>query len=443
MASSSLPESTYSTNEYWLPFTPNRDFKSAPKLFARAEGMYYYDPAGRPVIDGVSGLFATAAGHGRPEIADAVHQQLKDLDFTPSFFRTHPLAFKAASAVSQLTPEGLDRVFFVNSGSEAVDSAMKIALAYHRARGEGQRNIFISRERAYHGVNFGGVSLSGIANNRRNFSGLVLPAPLLRHTRLAENVFEVGQPKSGVELADDLLRLIEVNGAENIAAVFIEPIAGSTGVLVPPVGYLERVRAICDQYGLLLAFDEVITGFGRTGQAFAAQSFKVRPDLITLAKAITNGAQPMGAVVVDRAIHDAIINVAPEDGIEFFHGYTTSAHPAACAACIATLEIYARDKLFERGDALSPYFFEQIYKLRDLPVVTDIRGYGLLAGVELKPLGKPGQRGYQLQKALFDAGLHLKTTGDVAILAPALIAEPAHIDEIVDILRRVLTQQQP
>jgi beta-alanine--pyruvate transaminase len=320
---------------------------------------------------------------------------------------------------------------------------MKIVLAYHRARGEGQRTVFISRERAYHGVNFGGVSLSGLVNNRRNFSGPLAFAPLLRHTWLAENVFSRGQPKTGAELADDLQRLIDVHGAENIAAVFIEPIAGSTGVLVPPHGYLERVRAICDRHGLLLVFDEVITGFGRTGNAFAAQTFNVRPDLITMAKAITNGAQPMGAVAVDRAIHDAVMAAAPEDGIEFFHGYTTSAHPAACAACVAALGIYESEGLFERGAALAPYFHERLYGLAELSVVKDIRAFGLLAGIELAPLGKPGQRGYRVQKELFDAGLHIKTTGDAVIVAPALVAEAAHVDEIVDVLRRILSLHQP
>ncbi|MBK1681405.1 aminotransferase class III-fold pyridoxal phosphate-dependent enzyme [Rhodocyclus tenuis] len=443
-ASASLPgrdpggPGTSPLAEYWLPFTPNRDFKKSPKLVARAEGMYYYDPQGRPIIDGASGLFASAAGHGRPEIADAVGRQLRELDFTSSFYRSHPLAFAAAHAIAQLTPERLDRIFFVNSGSEAVDTAMKIVLAYHRARGEGQRTVFISRERAYHGVNFGGVSLSGLVNNRRAFAGVATPAPLLRHTWRAQSAFSHGQPDTGADLADDLQRLIDVHGAENIAAVFVEPIAGSTGVLVPPRGYLERLRAICDTHGLLLVFDEVITGFGRTGSAFAAQSFKVRPDLITMAKAITNGAQPMGAVAVDRRIHDQVVQSAPEDSIELFHGYTWSAHPAACAACVAALDIYAREQLFARGAELSAYFQKRLFSLADLPVVTDIRAYGLLAGVELAPDGKPGQRGYRLQKELFDAGMHLKTTGDVAILAPALVAEPAHVDEIVDVLRRVL-----
>lgn len=428
-------------DNYWLPFTPNRDFKREPRLFSRASGMYYFDPQGRPIIDGASGLFATAAGHARTEIADAVHRQLGELDFTPSFYRSHPLAFEAASRIAGLLPAGLDRVFFVNSGSEAVDSAMKIALAYHRARGDGRRTLFVSRERAYHGVNFGGVALSGLVNNRRTFANTGPDAVHMRHTWLAQNAFSRGQPEHGADLADDLLRIIELHGAETIAAVFVEPIAGSTGVLVPPKGYLERLRAICDRHGLLLVFDEVITGFGRTGKAFAAQSFGVRPDIITMAKAITNGAQPMGAVAVDRRIHDAVIDAAPEDAIEFFHGYTWSGHPAACAACVASLDIYARENLFARGEALAPVFEAHLHALRDLPVVTDIRNYGLLSGIDLKPTDKPGQRGYAVQKALFDAGLHIKTTGDAAILAPALVAQPAHLDEIFDVLRRVLARQ--
>jgi beta-alanine--pyruvate transaminase len=424
----------------WLPFTPNRDFKQAPRLFSRARGMFYYDPSGRPILDGVSGLFATAAGHGRPEIADAVGRQLRDLDFSPNFTRSHPGAFAAAEGLAQILPAGLDRIFLVNSGSEAVDTAIKIVLAWHRARGEGQRTLFVSRERAYHGVNLGGTALSGLPNNRRAFAGLLPPVAHLRHTWLAENRYSIGQPEQGAELADDLLRIIGLHGAENIAAVFVEPIAGSTGVLVPPKGYLERLRAICDQHGLLLVFDEVICGFGRTGKAFAAQSFGVRPDIMTLAKAITNGAQPMGAVAVDRRIHDTVIDAAPEGAIEFFHGYTSSAHPAACAACLASLEIYRREDLFASGETLSPYFLERIHSLADLPAVADVRGFGLLAGIDLVPGEKPGQRGHETQKRLFDAGLHLKATGDALIVAPALVADCGHIDELTEILSRVLSE---
>jgi len=333
-------------------------------------------------------------------------------------------------------------VFLVNSGSEAVDTAIKIALLYHRARGEAQRTLFVSRERAYHGVNLGGLGLSGIVNNRRHFASQLPNVPLLRHTWLAENRFTRGLPKHGAELADDLLRIIATHGAENIAAVFVEPIAGSTGVLLPPQGYLERLRAITSAHGILLVFDEVICGFGRTGKAFAAQSFGVRPDLLTVAKAITNGAIPMGAVAVDRGIHEAIIDAAPDLQIEFFHGYTSGGHPVAAAAAIATLEIYQRQELFARGEALSSYFIDQLFTLRELPVVTDIRAHGLIAGIDLAPDGAPGIRGYRMQKTLFDRGLHIKTTGDAVIVAPALVAERHHIDEIVAILRRALAEER-
>ncbi|WP_299066845.1 aminotransferase class III-fold pyridoxal phosphate-dependent enzyme [Accumulibacter sp.] len=426
----------------WLPFTPNRDFRREPKILARAKGMFYYDPAGRPIIDGSSGLFAVAAGHGREEITQAVSRQLDELDFAPSFYRGNPPAFLVAEKLAGILPAGLDRVFLVNSGSEAVDTAIKIALLYHRARGEAQRTLFVSRERAYHGVNLGGLGLSGIVNNRRHFASQLPNVPLLRHTCLAENRFTRGLPKHGAELADDLLRIIATHGAENIAAVFVEPIAGSTGVLLPPQGYLERLRAITSAHGILLVFDEVICGFGRTGKAFAAQSFAVRPDLLTVAKAITNGAIPMGAVAVDRGIHEAIIDAAPDLQIEFFHGYTSGGHPVAAAAAIATLEIYQRQELFARGEALSSYFIDQLFTLRELPVVTDIRAHGLIAGIDLAPDGAPGIRGYRMQKTLFDRGLHIKTTGDAVIVAPALVAERHHIDEIVAILRRALAEER-
>ena len=426
----------------WLPFTPNRDFRREPKILARAKGMYYYDPAGRPIVDGSSGLFAVSAGHGREEITQAVSRQLDELDFAPSFYRGNPPAFLAAEKLAGILPVGLDRVFLVNSGSEAVDTAIKMALLYHRVRGEAQRTLFVSRERAYHGVNLGGLGLSGIVNNRRHFASQLPNVPLLRHTWLAENRFTRGLPQHGAELADDLLRIIATHGAENIAAVFVEPIAGSTGVLLPPQGYLERLREITAAHGILLVFDEVICGFGRTGKAFAAQSFGVRPDLLTIAKAISNGAIPMGAVAVDRGIHEAIIDFAPADQIEFFHGYTSGGHPVAAAAAIATLEIYRREALFARGEALSSYFMDQLFTLRELPVVTDIRAYGLIAGIDLAPDGTPGVRGYRLQKALFDRGLHVKTTGDAAIIAPALVAERQHIDEIVSSLRRALAEEK-
>ncbi len=431
------PTATGSTDELWMPFTANRDFKSDPKIVVRAEGMYYWSDRGDKIIDASSGLFCVGAGHGRKEIADAVHQQLVELDFVPPFTRGHPKSFALAARVAQLTPGDLKRVFFVNSGSEAVDTAMKIALAYHQARGQAGRTMFVSRERAYHGVNFGGVALSGIANNRRKFAP-GLHVAHMRHTHLKENYFKRGQPETGADLADDLTRFVNLYGAENIAACFVEPIAGSTGCLVPPKGYLDRLREICDTHGILLVFDEVITGFGRTGQPFAAQTFGVTPDMMTMAKGITNAAQPMGAVAVSTRVHDAVMNAAQEGAIEFFHGYTYSGHPAACAAGLATLDIYEREDLFARGRALSPYFLDAIWSLRDAGVVTDIRGYGMFATIDLAPDGAPGKRGNTFQKRLFDNGLHLKATGDSALLAPPLIAEKSHIDSIADILRKTL-----
>jgi beta-alanine--pyruvate transaminase len=425
---------------HWMPFTPNRDFKREPRLFVRASGMYYWSSAGDKILDGSSGLFTSAAGHCRPEIAAAVFEQLQTLDFTPSFMRGHPGAFAFADGVAALTPEGLDHVFFCNSGSEAVDTAMKIALAYHFARKEAQRTYFVSRERAYHGVNIGGTALSGMIRNREAFGALMPGVLHLRHTLLPENRFTRGMGAAGVELADDLLRFVNLAGERRIAAVFIEPIAGSTGVIVPPRGYLERIREICDRYGILLVFDEVICGFGRTGEPFAATSFGVTPDIITMAKALTNGAQPMGAVAVKDGIYRTILDGAPEGATEFFHGYTYSAHPAACAAGLATLEIYRKESLFARGRELSGYFQDAMFSLQDLGAVADVRGFGMLAGVEVKPGAAPGVRGTALQARLFDRGLHVKTTGDVAIIAPALIATRADIDLMTSILRDALTE---
>jgi len=429
-----------SLDEYWMPFTPNRDFKADPKMIVRAEGMYYWNDRGEKLIDASSGLFCCAAGHGRKEIAEAVGRQLAELDFSAPFLRGHPKQFELATRVAELTPGDLNRVFFGNSGSEAVESAMKVALAYHQARGQASRTMFVSRERAYHGVNFGGVALSGLVNNRRKFGTNVPAAVHMRHTHLKENYFVPGEGAHGADLAEDLQRIVALFGAENIAACFVEPIAGSTGVLVPPTGYLKRLREICDQHGILLVFDEVITGYGRTGNAFAAQSFGVTPDMITMAKGITNGAQPMGAVAISERIHDTVMAAAPEGAIEFFHGYTYSGHPAACAAGLATLDIYKREGLFERAKAMSPYFLNALFSLKDVSIVTDIRGYGMLGAIDLAVDGAPGRRGHVFQKKLFDNGLHLKTTGDSAIVAPPLVAEKAHIDHIVDVLRRTLAQ---
>ncbi|HEV3179356.1 MAG TPA: aminotransferase class III-fold pyridoxal phosphate-dependent enzyme [Steroidobacteraceae bacterium] len=424
---------------HWMPFTNNREFKREPRMFVRASGVHYWTPGGAKVLDGSSGLFTTPAGHCREEIAAAVARQLQTLDFTPSFMRGHPGAFALADGIAALTPKNLDHIFFCNSGSEAVDTAIKIALAYHHARKEAQRTYIVSRERAYHGVNIGGTALSGMVRNREVFGSLMPGILHLRHTLLPANRMTRGMGTSGAELADDLLRFVKLVGEKRITAVFIEPIAGSTGVIVPPHGYLERIREICDRYGILLVFDEVICGFGRTGEPFAATSFGVTPDLITMAKALTNGAQPMGAVAVRNDIYRTILDAAPEHSPEFFHGYTYSAHPAACAAGLATLELYASEQLFAKGRELSGYFQDAMFALQDLPAVSDIRGFGLLAGIEVKPGKAPGVRGSELQAKLFDRGLHVKTTGDVAIVAPAFIASRADIDLMAAILRDAIS----
>ena len=372
---------TTDLDPFWMPFSPNKEFKKEPRLFVRGEGMYLYTPDGRAVIDASSGLFCVAAGHCRPEIADAVHRQLMTLDFAGSFLRAHPKAFELANRVVQYTPEGMNRVFFVNSGSEAVDTAMKMALMYHRVQGHAERQIFVSRERAYHGVNLGGVALGGMVNNRRAF-GTGLPTVYhMRHTGLPENRMVKGQPPAGAELADDLQRICQTYGGENIAAVFVEPTAGSSGCLPPPKGYLNRLRQICDQNGILLVFDEVICGWGRMGANFGAQAFGVTPDLLLMAKALTNAAQPMGAVVARQSVYDTITNAGAERAIEFFHGYTYSAHPASCAAALATLAIFDKERLVDRAREMSPYFIDAVHSLSDLRCVLDIRSIGMLAAV--------------------------------------------------------------
>ena len=426
-----------SMENLWMPFTSNRDFKSDPRIVARGEGVYLYTPEGKPIIDASSGLFCCAAGHSRPEIADAVHRQLATLAYTAPFQLGHELSFELARRLAELTPQGMNRVFFVNSGSEAVDTAIKIAMAYHYARGEGQRQRLVSRERAYHGVNIGGTSLSGMVKNRQAF-GVGMPGIAhIRHTWLPENRYHRDQPANGAYLADDLERIVQNYGSDTIAACFVEPIAGSTGCLVPPVGYLERLREICDRYGILLVFDEVICGFGRTGEPFGSQTFGVTPDIMTLAKALTNAAQPMGAIVVGQHVYDAIIDAAPDRVIELFHGYTYSGHPAACAAGLATMDIYRDEKLFECGKSLSGYFQDALFALQEFEIVTDVRGYGMIAGIDFAPSGTPGAIGISIQKKLFHSGLHVKATGDAIIVAPPLISNEAHIDEIRSKLSRV------
>jgi beta-alanine--pyruvate transaminase len=425
---------------FWMPFTANRKFKAEPRLLVAAKGMYYRTEDGREVMDGASGLWCVNAGHGREEIASAVGQQLLSLDYAPSFQMGHPLAFDFATALAKLAPAGLDRIFFTNSGSESVDTALKIALAYHRARGEGQRTRLIGREKGYHGVGFGGISVGGLVNNRRAFP--TLPGTdHLRHTHdLERNAFSRGQPAHGAERADDLERLIALNGAETIAAVIVEPVAGSAGVLPPPVGYLERLRALCTKHGILLIFDEVITGFGRLGAPFASQVFGVTPDLMTTAKGLTNGAFPMGAVFASRAVHDALM-VGPAGAIELFHGYTYSGHPAACAAGLATLEIYRRESLLTRAAELSPVFEAAVHALRDCANVIDIRNLGLMAAVELAPRADaPGARGYEAFVRTLKEGALVRFTGDTIALSPPLIISAEEIGRLTAILRSVLEQ---
>jgi beta-alanine--pyruvate transaminase len=424
---------------HWMPFTANRDFKENPRLLVKGKGINYTNHHGDNVIDGSSGLFCCAAGHGRQEIADAVAKQLMEIDYSPHFQIASPSSFELASRVAALTPDEMNHVFFTNSGSESIDTALKIAMAYHSARGEGYRSRFVSRERAYHGVNIGGTSLSGLMRNREVF-GSVMPGIVhMRHTWSPEARFTRGQPEHGAELAEDLQRFCELLGGRNIAACFVEPIAGSTGCLVPPKGYLERLREICDAHGILLVFDEVITGFGRTGKPFASQTFGVTPDMMTLAKALTNGVLPMGAVVVKDKIYDTINDAAPGGAVEFFHGYTYSGNPASCAAGLATLDIYEKENLFQRGADLSEYFLDSVYAFQDLEAVTDVRGYGMLAGFDVAVDGATGVAGTKAMKALFASGLHVKFTGDCGLVAPPLIADKSDIDNICGILHDVLT----
>ena len=433
----------YTTNtleHHWMPFTSNRDFKEDPRLIVKGDGVFYWDHKGGKILDGSSGLFCTPAGHCRQEISEAVYRQLQENDFTPPFQMGHPGSFELAEKIARITPEGVNHIFFANSGSEAVDTALKIAMAYHRALGDGQRVRFVSRERAYHGVNIGGTSLAGMVKNRETFSGLMPGVIHMRHTWLEENRFTMGQPEYGAYLAEDLQRAAETYGGTTIAACFVEPIAGSTGVLVPPVGYLERLREICDMHGILLVFDEVICGIGRTGKVFAAHSFGVTPDLITMAKALTNGAVPMAAIAVKDNIYETVVNASPKNAIEMFHGYTYSGHPVACAAGLAALNIYEKEDLFKRAEALSPYFLEQVYSLQDLEVVTDIRGYGLIAGFDVAQGAAPGVRGTQLQKDLFWKGLHVKFTADTGIIAPPFVSEKQHIDQIIGLIRESLSE---
>lgn len=431
-----------SLEELWMPFTANKAFKQSPRLLGASHGMYYTSTDGRSILDGCAGLWCVNAGHGREPIVRAIAETAANLDFAPAFQMGHPLSFQLATEVAKLMPGDIDHVFFVNSGSEAVDSALKIVLAYWRARGQPQRVRFVGRQRGYHGVGFGGISVGGIAPNKAAFEAQLLPhVDHLPHTHgINENFHTRGQPAHGAHLADELEAIVAARGAETIAAVIVEPVAGSTGVLVPPVGYLERLRAICDRHGIVLIFDEVITGFGRLGAPFGAQKFGVMPDMMTVAKGLTNGAVPMGAVGVRHAIYETIVN-ATAAGIEFFHGYTYSGNPIACAAALGTLDTYKEEGLLTRGAELAGYWEDALHSLKGEPHVIDIRNIGLIGAIELQGIpGSPTKRAFQAFVKAFERGALIRTTGDIIALSPPLIITKGQINELIDHVREVLRQ---
>jgi len=425
-------------NAFWMPFTANRQFKKNPRMFVAADGMYYTTADGRKVLDGTAGLWCCNAGHNQPRIVEAVAKQVAELDYAPAFQMGHPKAFELANRLVDMAPDGIDHVFYTNSGSESVETALKIAIAYHRARGEGSRTRLIGRERGYHGVNFGGISVGGIGPNRKTFGTLLAGVDHMPHTHIPENAFTRGQPEYGAEIADELEKIVALGDASNIAAVIIEPMAGSTGVLLPPKGYLEKIRAVTKKHGILLIFDEVITGFGRLGSSFGATHYGVTPDMMTTAKGLTNGVIPMGAVLASADIHDAFMQ-GDEGMIELFHGYTYSGNPVASAAGLATLETYRQDGLFENARDLAPYFEDALHALKGLPNVIDIRNEGLIGAVELAPIaGKPTKRAFQAFLDAYDKNLLIRTTGDIIALSPPLIIEKHHIDELFGKLSDVL-----
>lgn len=426
-------------NAFWMPFTANRQFKKNPRMFVAAKDMHYTTSDGRQVLDGTAGLWCCNAGHCRPKIVEAIQKQAAELDYAPAFQMGHPVAFELANRIIDIAPKGIEHVFYTNSGSESVETALKLAIAYHRARGEGARTRLIGRERGYHGVNFGGISVGGIVNNRKVFGTLLAGVDHLPHTHLPHlNAFTRGQPEHGANLADDLERIVALHGAETIAAVIVEPMAGSTGVLMPPKGYLEKLRAITKKHGILLIFDEVITGFGRLGSAFAAQHFDVIPDMMTTAKGLTNGVIPMGAVLTTADIHDAFMT-GPENLIELFHGYTYSGNPIAAACGVATLEVYKEEGLFDRARELEPYWQEAIHSLKDHPHVIDIRNMGLIGAVELQPIeGAPTKRAFNAFLKAYEKGILIRTTGDIIAMSPPLIISKAQIDELIGTLGDVL-----
>ena len=434
-----LTSSPNDLESFWMPYTANRQFKAQPRLFVSAKDMHYRTSDGRAVLDGTAGLWCCNAGHSRPKIVEAVQRQIEELDYAPAFQMGHPKAFELANRLVQLTPEGLDHVFFTNSGSEAVDTALKTALAYHQARGQGSRVRLIGRERGYHGSGFGGVSTGGISSNRETFGPLLPGVDHLRHTHDPNrNAFSRGIPEHGMELADDLERIVSLHGASTIAAVIVEPVAGSTGVLLPAKGYLERLRAICDRHGILLIFDEVITGFGRLGTPFAADYFGVTPDLMTVAKGLTSGVVPMGAMFVTRNLYETFMR-GPEHLIEFAHGYTYSGHPVACAAALGTLDTYDDEGLLTRAAELEPYWSDAVHSVRGLPHVIDVRNIGLIGAIELEPMpDAPTKRAFPAFLEAFENGVLIRTTGDTIALSPPLIISRAQIDELFETLSTVL-----
>ncbi len=426
-----------SLHEHWMPFTSNKDFKESPRLITEAKGVYLKNHHGKTMIDASSGLFCNPLGHGRKEITNAVAKQLEQLDYVQPFQQGFGGSFELARRISKHTPGNLNRIFFTICGSTAVETAIKIVIAYHKAKGQGQRFRFVGRERAYHGMNIGATSVGGMINNVKTFASILMPGVVhMRHTHLKDHKFVKGQPTTGAEMAEDLERICMNFGSENIAACIVEPIAGSTGTLVPPKGYLKRLREICDKHGIILIFDEVITGWGRTGSAFASQEFGVTPDVMTMAKATTNGVVPMGVVAVKEEIYDAVMDASPKGAVELFHGYTYSAIPVSVAAALAVQDIFEKENIFKKSKEMSPYFLDGIFSLKDLDGVDNIRGYGMMAGIDIKLKEKPGRAGFECFKACYEAGVNFKATGDCLIIAPQFICEKKHIDEIVEKLRK-------
>ena len=438
--SSEKPQIPNSLNEHWMPFSSNRDFKANPRLSVEAKGVYLKTHQGQTQIDASSGLFCNPLGHGREEIIEAITKQLRTVDYAQPFQQGFGGSFELATRISKHTPGNLNRIFYTICGSTAVETAIKISVAYHKARGEGQRFRFVGRERAYHGMNIGATSVGGMINNVKTFASVLMPGVVhMRHTHLPEHKFVSGQPETGAEIAEDLERICTNFGSENIAACIVEPIAGSTGTLVPPKGYLQRLREICDKHGILLIFDEVITGWGRTGSPFASQEYGVTPDIITMAKATTNGISPLGAVACKEEIYDTVMDGSPKGSIELFHGYTYSGIPVSVAAGLAVQDIFEKEDIFNRAKNLAPYFQEGLMSLKDIDVVDNIRGYGMMGGIDIKMDKKPGAAGFTCFKHCYEAGVNFKATGDCLIIAPMFICEKKHIDEIIDKLRTGIT----